>query len=131
MHNSYCKGKRQQVKENLLRCKIEDKSMWNRSLQPSLGQRHGVLNFLLSNGDVQFAHCSDRLWYIVRQAPFTKAHLVDEDVAVDFSELTTPSYRVAVIATLPPTHNETCTALEPGELAVFRNGERLVQASQA
>ena len=86
---------------------------------------HGVLNFLLSNGECLFAHCSDRLWYIVRKAPFTTAHLVDEDVAVDFSQVTTPDDRVAVIATLPLTDNETWTALDPGELAVFQNGERL------
>jgi len=72
-----------------------------------------------------FAHCSDRLWYIVRRAPFTTAHLVDEDVAVDFSQVTTPDDRVAVIATLPLTDNETWTALDTGELAVFQNGERL------
>jgi predicted glutamine amidotransferase len=30
-----------------------------------------------------------------------------------------------VIATLPLTDNETWTALDPGELAVFQNGERL------
>jgi glutamine amidotransferase len=85
----------------------------------------GVFNFLLSNGEYLFAHCSDRLSYIVRQAPFATAHLVDEDVAVDFSEVTTPNDRVAVIATLPLTDNEEWTALEPGELAVFHDGERL------
>ena len=85
---------------------------------------HGTFNFMLSNGETLFAHCSDRLSYIVRRAPFTTAHLVDEDVAVDFSQVTTPNDRVAVIATLPLTDNEEWTALAPGELAVFRQGER-------
>jgi glutamine amidotransferase len=87
--------------------------------------RYGTFNYLLSNGDYLFAHCADRLHYIIRQAPFRAAHLVDEDVEVDFSEVTTPDDRVAVIATLPLTDNETWTAIEPGELAVFRDGVRV------
>ena len=90
----------------------------------SAAAAHGTFNFMLSNGETLFAHCSDRLSYIVRRAPFTTAHLVDEDVAVDFSEVTTPNDRVAVIATLPLTDNEQWTTLAPGELAVFRQGER-------
>ncbi len=86
---------------------------------------HGTFNFLLSNGDVLFAHCSDRLAYLVREAPFTTAHLVDEDLSVDFSEVTTPEDRVAVIATVPLTDDEHWTALRPGELAVFHHGQRL------
>jgi predicted glutamine amidotransferase len=87
--------------------------------------RHGTFNYLLSNGDLLLAHCADRLSYVVRQAPFTTAHLLDEDVEVDFSEVTTPDDRVAVIATVPLTDNEPWTALASGELAVFRDGERV------
>jgi len=87
--------------------------------------RHGTFNYLLSNGELLFAHCADRLSYIVRWAPFTTAHLVDEDVEVDFSQVTTPDDRVAVIATAPLTDNEPWTALANGELAAFRNGERV------
>ena len=87
--------------------------------------RFGTFNYLLSNGRDLFAHCADRLQYIVRQSPFTTAHLVDDDVEVDFSQLTTPQDRVAVIATLPLTDNEEWTALQPGELAVFRDGARV------
>lgn len=87
---------------------------------------HGTFNFMLSDGRTLFARCHDRLAYIVRQAPFRTAHLVDEDVSVDFSEVTTPNDRVAVIATVPLTDDETWTALGPGELAVFRDGERLL-----
>jgi glutamine amidotransferase len=86
---------------------------------------HGTFNFMLSNGETLFAHCSDRLSYLLRRAPFARAHLVDEDVAVDFSQVTTPNDRVAVIATVPLTDNEQWTALAPGELAVFRQGERV------
>src|SRR5690349_11109175 len=85
----------------------------------------GTFNYLLSNGRYLFAHCADHLQYIVRQAPFSTAHLLDDDVEVDFSELTTPRDRVAVIATQPLTDNEQWTELGPGELAVFEDGTRI------
>jgi len=83
---------------------------------------HGSFNFLLSNGDYLIAHCSTKLCYIVRQAPFAAAHLIDEDVTVDFQELTTPSDRVAIIATTPLTDNEIWTPIQPHELLIFRDG---------
>lgn len=84
---------------------------------------HGVFNYLLSDGDYFFAHCSTKLCYIVRQAPFAAAHLIDEDITVDFRELTTPNDRVAVIATTPLTDNEAWTVIQPGELLVFQDGQ--------
>ena len=87
--------------------------------------RHGNFNYLLSNGDLLFAHCADRLSYIVRKAPFTTAHLLDEDVEVDFSQVTTPDDRVAVIATAPLTDNEPWEALASGALAAFQDGQRI------
>ena len=83
---------------------------------------HGEFNFLLSNGDWLFAHASTRLAYLVRQAPFAEAHLNDQDVSVDFSEVTTPDDRVAVIATLPLTDNETWTTMPAGTLWWFADG---------
>ncbi|MFN3984675.1 MAG: class II glutamine amidotransferase [Rhodocyclaceae bacterium] len=83
---------------------------------------HGEFNFLLCNGERLFAHSSSRLAYIVRQAPFAVAHLSDQDVSVDFSELTTPRDRVAVIATTPLTDNETWTLIPPGNLLCFHHG---------
>jgi predicted glutamine amidotransferase len=85
----------------------------------------GVFNYLLSDGDSFFAHCSTNLSYIVRQAPFGAAHLIDQDVTVDFQELTRPSDRVAVIATAPLTDNETWTNFQPGELLAFQDGHLL------
>jgi predicted glutamine amidotransferase len=82
----------------------------------------GIFNYLLSDGEHFFAHCSTKLSYIVRQAPFAAAHLIDEDVTVDFQELTTKSDRVAVIATTPLTDNETWTQILPGQLLVFQDG---------
>jgi glutamine amidotransferase len=83
---------------------------------------HGEFNFLLSNGDWLFAHASTRLAYVIRQAPFAEAHLKDQDVSVDFSEVTTPEDRVAVIATLPLTDNETWTTMPAGTLWWFADG---------
>lgn len=83
---------------------------------------YGTFNYLLSNGEQLFAHCATDLCYVIRQAPFSVAHLVDQDVTVDFSELTTPDDRVAVIATVPLTDNEHWVRLGKGELLMFENG---------
>ena len=83
---------------------------------------HGEFNFLLSDGDRLYAHCSSRLVYVIRQSPFPVAHLADEDLAVDFNEVTTPEDRVAVIATTPLTDNETWTSITPGTLQAFHLG---------
>jgi len=83
----------------------------------------GIFNYLLSNGDCLFAHCSTELYYIVRRAPFNVAHLKDEDVLVDFSAVTTPNDRVAVIATQPLTDNEAWSRMKLGSLWVFQQGD--------
>ena len=36
---------------------------------------HGECNFLLSNGDVLFAHCATNLGYLLPRAPFARALL--------------------------------------------------------
>ncbi|WP_304334538.1 class II glutamine amidotransferase [Conchiformibius steedae] len=84
---------------------------------------HGLFNMMLSNGEMLFAHTSTLLFYIVRQAPFGKANLSDAEVSIDFTEVTTPKDRVAVIATLPLTDNETWTQLAQNELVLFQQGE--------
>lgn len=87
----------------------------------------GISNFLLSNGEVLIAHCSTHLSYIVRKAPFGEAHLSDEDMTVDFRQLTTPSDRVAVITSMPLTDNEAWVDMRPGTLWMFHDGEVLAQ----
>ena len=84
--------------------------------------RHGPFNYLLSDGQPLFAHCSTSLHYVVRQAPFGTAHLVDRDVSVDFAALTGPKDRVAVIATVPLTDDEPWTSIPPGTLLAFEDG---------
>ncbi len=83
---------------------------------------HGPFNMMLSDGTALFVHCSTQLHYIVRQHPFTTARLSDEDLNVDFSQVTTPNDRVAVIVTTPLTLNETWIPFAPGELKVFVDG---------
>lgn len=87
----------------------------------------GVFNFLLSDGAVLFAHCSTELHYITRRSPFGQAHLIDQDLTMDFSAVTTPDDRVTVIATRPLTDNETWTALRPRQMLMFENGEAVAE----
>ena len=83
---------------------------------------YGTFNLMLSDGTALFAHCSTHLYYVVRQHPFAAAHLSDEDVSVDFAQVTTPDDRVAVIVTQPLTTDEQWTAFLPGQLMVFADG---------
>jgi glutamine amidotransferase len=83
---------------------------------------HGTFNLMLSDGSALFTHCSTNLYYIVRKYPFATAELSDEDLSVDFSEVTTPNDRVAVIVTEPLTTNETWTQFQSGEMKVFVDG---------
>jgi predicted glutamine amidotransferase len=84
--------------------------------------KFGVFNFLLSNGECMFAHCSTKLSYILRKAPFSTAHLKDQDMSIDFNSVTSSKDRVAVIATNPLTHNETWTEVSPGTLLLLKDG---------
>lgn len=84
---------------------------------------YGTFNMMLSDGRALFTHCSTKLYYIVRQYPFSEARLSDEDMRVDFSQVTTPDDRVAIIVTEPLTANETWTAFQTGELKVFVDGQ--------
>jgi glutamine amidotransferase len=86
---------------------------------------HGPFNFLLSDGEHLFAHATTRLHAVIRHAPFAPAHLVDEDVTIDFAAHTTPNDRVAVIATAPLTDNEPWAPLPTGKLLVFQDGAQL------
>ena len=84
---------------------------------------HGTFNFMLSNGQALWAHCSTHLHHLVRQHPFATASLHDDDVTVDFAHLTSPSDRVAIVVTEPLTRDEPWLAFAPGELRVFEGGQ--------
>jgi len=83
----------------------------------------GTFNMLLGDGEQLFARCATKLHHIIRKAPFRKATLADEDLSVDFAELTTPRDRVAVVATAPLTRDETWVEGRPHTLWVFRRGK--------
>jgi predicted glutamine amidotransferase len=82
----------------------------------------GSFNFLLGDGRHLYARCATKLCYIVRRAPFGPAKLADEDVTIDFSQVTTPTDRVAVVSTVPLTTNEAWTQGDPGTMWVFDGG---------
>ena len=94
-----------------------------------------ILNFLLGCGQYTLFAYSwpgsrpgstvwNGLYYIIRRPPFALAQLKDEDYSVDFSAVTTPSDRVAVIATSPLTINEGSNWKEfkRGQLLMFDKG---------
>ena len=83
----------------------------------------GTFNFLLGDGRHLYARCATRLHYLIRRAPFRKATLADDDLAVDFAEMTTPRDRVAIVATMPLTRDETWIQGVPGHLWVFDRGD--------
>ena len=85
--------------------------------------RTGTFNFLLGDGTHLFARCATKLCYIIRRSPFRRATLADDEITIDFSEVTTPNDRVAIIATTPLTRDETWTIGEPGNMWVFRGGK--------
>jgi len=87
----------------------------------SLGT-HGTFNFLLGDGEHMYARCGTSLHYVVRRAPFATATLRDDDLSVNFAEVTRPQDRVAIVATQPLTRDESWTAGIPGNLWVFRKG---------
>ena len=84
--------------------------------------QYGTFNMMLSNGKALFVHCSTHLHYLIRQFPFHAAQLSDQDFSVDFSTVTTPTDRVAVIATQPLTINESWLPFASGEMKVFVDG---------
>ncbi len=90
-------------------------------LSKEIGQQ-GEFNFLMSNGNLLFAHCSTQLTHIIRKAPFSTASLKDQDLTVDFSSVTSEKDRVAIIATTPLTDDENWIRLEPGTLYLFQEG---------
>ncbi len=93
-------------------------------ISPEIAE-HGTFNFCLSNGQALFSYAITKLHWLVREYPFRPAQLIDIDVEVDFSQVTTPEDRVAVITTEPLTQNEEWTAFQPGEMILFQHGAKV------
>ena len=85
--------------------------------------RHGNFNYLLSNGEVVFSHCSSKLHVLSRQHPFPKARLVDCNVSMDLGTLNGVEDRMVIVATEPLTTDEIWTPYQTGESKVFVDGE--------
>lgn len=92
-------------------------------ISPSIAE-HGTFNFCLSNGQALFTYATTKLHWLVREYPFKPAQLIDIEVEVDFSQVTTPEDRVAVITTEPLTQNEEWTVFQEGEMILFRDGAK-------
>lgn len=88
----------------------------------------GLFNCLLSNGDWQLAYAGSLLFYLTRQAPFGEAILADQDLSIDFNEVTTDDDRVTILTTIPLTSNEQWQQLAVNECLVFCNGAVVFQA---
>jgi len=104
-----------------------------RELERALGELFGelaplgVFNVLLSEGRRLYVYCTKPMHYIERCAPFGRATLVDEDLQIDFSQVTTPNDRVAVIASAPLTRDETWSTLPIKRLSVFSDGKIILK----
>jgi len=89
--------------------------------------RHGNFNFLMSNGDGMYVHCSSALYALERRHPFPTARLVDCDMQLDLGEHNGEHDRMVVIATAPLTAEEPWTAFATGESRLFVDGEQVWQ----
>ncbi len=103
---------------------VQELTLTLRELTPRIA-RHGTFNFMLSNGQALWAHCSTNLFFVERKHPFAHAQLADEDLSIDFARNTTPQDKVAVVVTAPLTTNENWTAFAPGRAAGVRGRQRL------
>jgi glutamine amidotransferase len=89
--------------------------------------KHGRFNFLLSDGEALYAHCSSKLFWLKREHPFATAHLVDHDLSMDLSVANGPQDRMMLVATEPLTRNEAWVPFKAGEMQVFVGGESVWQ----
>lgn len=101
---------------------LDDIFHYLKEIVPAIAE-HGTFNFFLSNGQALFSYATTKLHWLVREYPFQHAHLIDVDVEIDFSTVTTSEDRVAVITTEPLTNNETWQAYRAGEMILFKNGK--------
>ena len=88
---------------------------------------NGLFNCLLSNGNWQLAYAGSLLFYLTRKAPFGEARLADDDLAINFSDVTTDKDRVTILVTIPLTKNENWQQLAVNECAIFKDGELVHQ----
>lgn len=88
---------------------------------------HGRFNFLLSDGEALYAHCSTHLHWLRRVHPFPTARLVDRNLTMDLAVANGQGDRMVLVATEPLTCNERWEAFHPNELRVFVGGAMVWQ----
>jgi putative glutamine amidotransferase HI_1037 len=89
--------------------------------------QHGTFNFILSNGEWMIAHCSTHLHYVMRKAPFGKAHRIDDDGVIDFSHYAKDGDKVNIITTFPLTKDEPWIKMEHGGFVFFKDGDKIAE----
>lgn len=85
----------------------------------------GTANFLLSDSEFLYAHCSTKLFYIERQCLAPHESFGSATLRVALEPAQDDSQHVSLIATQPLTTNEAWLALPPGKVAVFHRGRRV------
>lgn len=112
-----------------LRCEQGDvtAAQLQRALHGWCLQLHGmgVCNMLLSDGRQLYAFCSRRLTYLTRRAPFGRVTLKDVAYGLDLDERLDRQLTMTLVVTHPLTDEAGWVRMAPGELAVFRDGERV------
>jgi len=86
-------------------------------------EQHGTFNFLLSNGEFLFTHCTTLLAHVERRYPFTTVTLTDKDLSLDLSQHHDEKDQMILVATKPLTINEDWKVYQPGESRMFKEGE--------
>jgi glutamine amidotransferase len=84
--------------------------------------KKGISNLLFSDSIHLYAYCSTNLYWITRKAPFKKAHLVDEEISIDFKQVTTKKDVVTIIATQPLTKYEKWNKFSKDTFMIFKDG---------
>lgn len=90
---------------------------------------NGLFNCLISNGDWQLAYAGSLLFYLTRQAPFGEATLADDEIEINFGDVTTDKDKVTILVTVPLTKNEKWQQIAVNECLIFQDGEILYKDS--
>ncbi len=90
----------------------------------------GKMNLLFSDGHFLFAYHGrpphKNLYYLNRRPPYHSIRLKDEDITVDLGKTKNSRRRGWIVASRPLTDEE-WKLMEPGQLMVFRSGERVFE----
>lgn len=120
-----------QIRQQFPECPEDKKGLWQfiQHCCDHLAEK-GVYNMLLCDSDYLYTYCTTKLCWIIRKAPFGEAHLIDEDMAVNFKTVTGEKDVVAVIATQQLTQNETWHTMEKGDFKIFKDGNICFECNQ-